>query len=114
MMEPTLDVLLRVNPVGVPTAERWPDHNGAQQVVALPRVWVLERIERVATETLDLADYWEYRRLLELADLLDAHLVQRLVLLGLANSDPDVQEAAEDFKANLAEHGFGAEPRSGL
>jgi hypothetical protein len=38
----------------------------------MPRGWVLERIERVAAESLVLADYWEYRRLLELADLLDA------------------------------------------
>ena len=70
MMEPTLDVLR----ASIQLACR-PQNAGRiiteEQVVALPRVWVLERIERVATETLDLADYWEYRRLLELADLLD-------------------------------------------
>lgn len=72
---------------------------GRQQVLTMPRVGVLLRIERVAAETLDLADYWEYRRLLELAELLDTKLVQRLVSLGLASSEPDVREAAEDFKA---------------
>lgn len=70
---------------------------GRQQVLACPRGWVLERIERVAAESLDLADYWEYRRLLELADLLDAGLVQRLARLGLSNSDPDLCEAAVQY-----------------
>jgi hypothetical protein len=71
---------------------------GRQQVLAMPRAWVLQEIEKVAAEALDLTDYWEYRRLLELAGLLDAELVRRLVSLGLGSSDPDVREAAEDFR----------------
>jgi hypothetical protein len=71
---------------------------GRQQVLALPRAWVLERVERVAVEALDLSDSWEYRRLLELAALLDAGLVQRLVRLGLDSGNPDVREAAQDFR----------------
>jgi hypothetical protein len=67
-------------------------------VLALPRAWVLERIEQVAAEAIDLADYWEYRRLLELAELLDAGLVHRFVRLGLDSEDPDVREAAQDFR----------------
>jgi hypothetical protein len=67
----------------------------------MPREWVLERIEQVAAEALDLSDYWEYRRLLELADLLDAALVRRLVPIGLTSAVPDVREAAEDFQAKL-------------
>jgi hypothetical protein len=73
---------------------------GRQQVLAMPRPWVLEQIEHVATEALDLTDSWEYRRLLELARQLDAGLVRRLVVLGLDSSDPDVREAAEDFRAS--------------
>ncbi|HZY85943.1 MAG TPA: hypothetical protein VFE78_14000 [Gemmataceae bacterium] len=75
---------------------------GRQLVLAMPRARVLERIERVAAEALDLSDYWQYRRLLELAELLDAELVRRLVPVGLSSSDPDVREAAEDFLARLA------------
>jgi hypothetical protein len=70
---------------------------GRQQVLAMPRGWVLERIERVAAESLDLADYWEYRRLLELADLLEAGLARRLASLGVSNSDPDVREASTEY-----------------
>jgi len=71
---------------------------GRQQVLALPRPWVLERIEQVAVAVLDLSDYWEYRRILELAALLDGALVQRFVTLGLDSQDRDVREAAQDFR----------------
>jgi hypothetical protein len=71
---------------------------GRSRVLALPRGWVLEHIEPVAIAALDLSDYWEYRRLLELAELLDPELVQRFVSLGLGHPDPNVREAAEDFK----------------
>lgn len=71
---------------------------GRQQVLAMPRGWVLQSIEEVATDCLDLTDYWEYRRLLELASELDADLVQRLVQLGHASDCNDVREAARDFK----------------
>jgi ribosomal protein S18 acetylase RimI-like enzyme len=72
---------------------------GRQKVLTLHREWVLLHLEPVAAESLDLSDEWEYRRPLELAALLDAGLVQRLVWRGLASSDPDVREAAEDFRA---------------
>lgn len=75
---------------------------GRSRVLALPREWVLEHIEPVATAVLNLSDYWEYRRLLELAELLDLGLLQRFVSLGLGHPDPDVHEAAEDFKSELA------------
>ena len=75
---------------------------GRKQVLDMPRSWVLEHIEQVAVEALDLADYWQYRRLLELTNLLDAELIQRLVPLGLGSSNPDVREAAEDYQARYA------------
>ena len=43
---------------------------GRKQVLDLPHDLVLENIESVAVEVLDLSDYWEYRRLLELAAML--------------------------------------------
>src|SRR5689334_6824240 len=70
---------------------------GRQRVLSLPRAWVVERIGQVAAEVLDLSDYWEYRRLLELAALPDERVLQRFVRLGLASRDPDVREAAQDF-----------------
>lgn len=76
---------------------------GRSQVLALPRSWVLEHIEEVAIAAHDLSDYWEYRRLLELVELLDSGLLRRFVSLGLGNHDPEVNEAAEDFHRRLSE-----------
>ena len=74
---------------------------GRERVLAMPREWVLQHLERIALESLDLSDYWEYRRLLEMAQLLDVALLPRFVSFGLDSSDPDVCEAAEDFQRHL-------------
>jgi hypothetical protein len=74
---------------------------GRHQVLAMPLSWVLERIEQVAAESLDLSDYWEYRRLLELVELLDVTVLERLISLGLGSSDPDVRETAQDYKTRI-------------
>ncbi len=71
--------------------------SGRQRVLALPRPWVVANIERVAAAGLDLDDYWEYRRLLELYALLDGALVARLVEVGRLSTDPEIAEAARDF-----------------
>jgi hypothetical protein len=71
---------------------------GRAEVLAMPRSWVLAHIEQAAYETLDLNDYWEYRRLLELFQQLDNGLVQGLVVRGLHSPDADIREAAEDFR----------------
>lgn len=71
---------------------------GREAVLALPRDWVLQHLQAVATQVLDLSDDWEYRRLLELARLLDAELTARLVAIGIGHDDPDVRDAAEDFR----------------
>lgn len=71
---------------------------GRADVLALPREWVLRHLQPVATQVLDLSDYWEYRRLLELARLLDTGLTARLVAIGIDHDDPDVREAAGDFR----------------
>ena len=70
---------------------------GRARVLAMPRLWILDQVERVAIETLALSDYREYRRLLELAEMLDPRLVQRFVALGIDSDDPNVREAAKDF-----------------
>lgn len=76
----------------------WRIEQGRERVLALPRETVLRHLQAVAAQTLDLSDYWEYRRLLELAERLDAALTRRIVALGLDHADPDVREAAEDFR----------------
>src|SRR5687767_13163541 len=77
---------------------------GRDRVLAMPRSWVLAHIEGVAKESLDLEDYWEYRRLLELFDLIGARdELQRLIAHGCQSADGDVREAAEDFSKPVDE-----------
>jgi len=71
---------------------------GRAWVLSSPRAWVLGHIERVAEDVIDWDDYWDYRRLLELYALLDPRLLPRAIEKGLTSHDPDVREAAEDFR----------------
>jgi hypothetical protein len=64
----------------------------------MPRDEVLKNIERVAADSLPLGDEWEYRRLLELYQQLDPGLQHRLVEGGLGSDNPEIREAAEDFR----------------
>jgi hypothetical protein len=86
-------LLLACQPSYIPLIEQ-----GRAEVLALPRTDVLEQLESMAATSLNLDDYWEYRRLLELAQLLDTAMVQRIVKWGLNSADPDVREAAIDFQ----------------
>jgi hypothetical protein len=70
---------------------------GRQGIWSLPRAWVTENIQRVATEMLSLDDEWEYRRLLEVYEKLDSSLLKSLVDLGLGSRDEDIAEAAVEF-----------------
>jgi hypothetical protein len=73
---------------------------GRNEILAMPRDAVLQTIERVAAECLTLDDEWEYRRLLELYELLDRGLLQRLIDVGLKSNNWEVREAAENAGAN--------------
>ena len=70
---------------------------GRRAVLELDRTFVLGNIENVARASLNLDDYWEYRRLLELCSLLDPQITQRIAGWGIGHHDPDVREAALDF-----------------
>lgn len=67
------------------------------QILRLPREWVVERIEATADPLLVDGTYDEYRRLLELYDVLDPTLTRRLAIRAIHHSDPDIQEAGQDF-----------------
>jgi len=66
-------------------------------ILALPREWVLARIEVIAEPLLASGTYEEYRRLLELYALLDPLLTQRLAERAINHPHLDVQEAGHDF-----------------
>lgn len=71
------------------------------EILSLPREYVLNNISTIATESLNLADEWEFRRLLELYQLLDNELLQGLINIGIASGNEELKEAACDFKAKM-------------
>jgi hypothetical protein len=64
---------------------------------ALPRHWVLARIETDAEPLLANDPDNAYRRLLELYEHLDSELMLRLARRAAAHTDPDIRKAGEDF-----------------
>jgi hypothetical protein len=46
-------------------------HVGRTAILSLPREWTTRNIESIANDSLNLADEWEYRRLLEVFAQLD-------------------------------------------
>jgi len=74
---------------------------GRREILSMPRDEILASIERVAADSLPLGDEWEFRRLLELYEQLDAGLLRRLVERGLRSENAEVREAAEDLRAKI-------------
>ena len=70
---------------------------GRNALLAMPRSWLTERIEAIAARAIDERDEWEFLRLLELYDRLEAELVLRVALRGRVSSNPEIAEAAQDF-----------------
>jgi hypothetical protein len=70
-------------------------------ILSLPREWVLANIEAEAEPLLQDGTYDEYRRLLELYELLDRDLTLKLARRAAAHADPDVREAGEEFLEHL-------------
>src|SRR5215813_9525740 len=83
-------------------------------ITALPRDWVLERVEAAAEPYLINGDMEEYRRLLELYLLLDEELTRKLAQRTLTHSDPEVIEAGQDFIEILGDENRVKETRAML
>ena len=76
---------------------------GNAGLLALPRPWLLARIEADAAPLLELDDGWEYRRLLEVYERLDPALARRLAERGATSSNDEIREAADDWLAAAAD-----------
>ena len=63
----------------------------------LPADWVSKHLSEIIDESVNLADAWEYRRLLELLNESNRDLLQAYVTEGLKSKDPEITEAARDF-----------------
>ena len=63
-----------------------------------PAEWVSQRIRQTYTRFIDIADDWEYRRLLEVCELISRDLLRWAVALNEASTNPDIAEAVNDYK----------------
>ena len=64
----------------------------------LPKEWLASVIDEAIAHSLDLGDYWEYMRLLELLEEALPSAVPRYIDRGLASSDPEIVDAAANWK----------------
>src|SRR5262249_4316243 len=63
------------------------------------RARVREQIKHVAEKALDLSDFWEYTRWLQLLQLPGAReVIQKLLTRGLASPGTDIRDTAEHGK----------------
>lgn len=63
----------------------------------IPRRWILQNIELIADSVLDIDDEWEFCRLLEVYQLLDQELSQRLIQRGQIHPKEEIREATGDY-----------------
>lgn len=70
-------------------------------ILSFDKRWLLDNIENRAESLLVNGTDEEYRRLLELYIQIDNEITQKLVMKALQHSDPQVQEAGEDFENYL-------------
>ena len=70
---------------------------GRHGLALIPRNWIIENIEVIADYILDLDDEWEFRRLLEVYEILDQKLYQRFIQHGQNHPKSEIREAANDY-----------------
>lgn len=70
-------------------------------ILLFEKQWLLGNIENYAEPVLKHGTDEEYRRFLELYFIIDRQLSERLVAKALKHSDPEIQEAGEDFNNYL-------------
>jgi hypothetical protein len=71
---------------------------GRKAFKRLPSRWVEVHLQELVPQAIDLADEWEYRRLLEKLEEAKSSLVPYYVELGTRSTNPEIQEAAEDYR----------------
>ncbi|WP_295094956.1 hypothetical protein [Ruminococcus sp.] len=62
-----------------------------------PVEWVSPKIKQTVFRFINITDDWNYRRLLELCDLISTDLLKWAITLGEKSTNPDILEAVDDF-----------------
>jgi hypothetical protein len=71
---------------------------GRAGLLALPRAWLMERLPAAAEPLLQLDEYWEFLRLMEIVEALDADFLRTIIQRGMRSGDPEVREVAGEWR----------------
>ena len=74
---------------------------GREILVSLPKEWICKRIKDLVFKSINIYDDWDYRRFLELSKLISTELLEWAITISNNSQNPDIIEAAEDFKTIL-------------
>jgi hypothetical protein len=66
-----------------------------------PIEWVSHKIKKTVFRFIDINDDWDYRRLLELCELISLDLLKWAIELNEKSTNPDIAEAVDDFNERL-------------
>ena len=73
---------------------------GRKKINEIDKVWLKNNLLEVASSCIDFSDEWEYRRLVELVDLVIPELKQKVLEIGETSDNEEVREAVEDYRDN--------------
>ena len=86
---------------------------GRDYLTRFPKDWITEKIKHTAPSYIDITDYWDYQRLLELSKIISDELLRWSVLLGKDADDPEIADAADEYFNILIEVKICKEKRNG-
>ena len=66
-----------------------------------PIEWVSLKIKQTVFRFININDDWDYRRLLELCELISLDLLKWAIELNEKSTNPDISEAVDDFNERL-------------
>ena len=66
-----------------------------------PVEWVSPKIKQTVFRFINITDDWDYRRLLELCELISTDLLKWAITLGADSTNPDIIEAVDDFNEHI-------------
>jgi hypothetical protein len=65
---------------------------------SLPHDWIADRIRLLSSSAIDFSDDWDYRRLLELAQIISDDLLNWVIEQSIGSDSVEILEAANDFR----------------
>lgn len=75
---------------------------GRECLSSFPKEWICSKIQKLIFKSINIYDDWDYRRFLELSNMISDELLDWAISISNNSHNVDIIEAADDFK-NLEE-----------